>query len=109
MLKLAQRRLEEDMEWFFWLLLCAFVGYAADRKGRSMWAWGIASLFISPLIVGIVLALMPAKGIDSVEHLPQSSDESREDKEQEGKRCPECGYLADAGEQYCPRCGEMLW
>ena len=97
------------MKWFFWLLLCAFIGYCADRKGRSMWAWGLAALFLSPVIVGIVLALMPDKGSDSVEHLPQSSDESPEDKEQEGKRCPECGYIADAGEQYCSRCGEMLW
>ena len=97
------------MKWFFWLLLCAFIGYYADRKGRSKWAWGLAAVFISPLIVGIVLALMPAKGSESVEQLPPSSAESPEDEEQEGKRCPECGYLADAGEQYCPRCGEMLW
>ena len=50
------------MKWFFWLLLCAFIGYYADRKGRSMWAWGLAAVFISPLIVGIVLALMPDQG-----------------------------------------------
>ena len=109
MLKLAQRRLEEDMKWFFWLLLCAFIGYYADRKGRSKWAWGLAAVFISPLIVGIVLALMPDKRSDSVERLPQSFGGYREDEAREGKRCPECGYLADAGEQYCPRCGEMLW
>ena len=64
------------MRWFFWLLLCAFIGYCADRKGRNMWAWGLAALFLSPLIVGIVLALMhnpeliimdePTSGLDPI-------------------------------------------
>lgn len=39
---------------FFWLLLCAFIGYCADRKGRNLWVWGLAAFFLSPLIVGIV-------------------------------------------------------
>ena len=97
------------MKWFFWLLLCAFIGYYADRKGRSMWAWGLAALFLSPLIVGIVLVLMPDEKGNGGNHSSQSYGDNQEDEEQEERRCPECGYLADAGEQYCPRCGEMLW
>ena len=97
------------MALFLWLLLCAFIGYCADRKGRNMWAWGLAALVMSPLIVGIVLALMPDEKENGGNHSSQSYGENQADEEQEERRCPECGYLADAGEQYCPRCGEMLW
>ena len=92
-----------------WILLCVLVGYCADRKGRNMWAWGIASLFLSPLLIGITLALMPDE-TDKTNNRSRSfvaDDDSEEDSEE--VRCPECGYLADASEQFCPRCGEMLW
>lgn len=97
------------MTLFLWLLLCAFIGYCADRKGRNMWAWGLAALFLSPLIVGIVLALMPDEDDSGDNHSSQPSGEDWEDDEQEEKHCPECGYVSDSGEQFCPRCGEMLW
>jgi len=89
-----------------WIFLCVLVGYCADKKGRNGWAWGIASLFLTPLVIGITLALTP----DEKDEKAQTSFSSNggEDSDDE-KRCPECGYLADAGEQYCPRCGEMLW
>ena len=89
-----------------WILLCVLVGYCADQKGRNGWAWGIASLFLTPLVIGLTLALTPDEN-DEKAQTSFSSDggEERDDE----KRCPECGYLADAGEQYCPRCGEMLW
>ncbi|MBQ7514852.1 MAG: zinc-ribbon domain-containing protein [Schwartzia sp.] len=97
------------MTLLFWLLFCAFIGYSAGRKGRSRWAWGLAAFFLSPLIVGIVLALMP-DGDGKKETRPAPSPGGNRDSgRREEKYCPECGYLADAGEQYCPRCGEMLW
>ena len=117
------------MALFFWLSLCAFIGYCADKKGRNMWAWGLAALFLSPIIVGIVLALMPDEDDSSSKHLSQSYDDDYSDYDFSGykdsddeyseddwdddsgeeKCCPECGYIADADEEYCPRCGEMLW
>ena len=42
-----------------WILLCILVGYFAHLRGRNVWTWGIASFFFTPLIVGIVLAVMP--------------------------------------------------
>lgn len=86
------------MALFLWLLLCAFIGYCADRKGRNMWAWGLAALVLSPLIVGIVLAVTPDEKENGSNHSSQSYGEIQEDEEQEARRCPECGYLADAGE-----------
>ena len=97
------------MALFLWLLLCAFIGYCADRKGRNMWAWGLAALVLSPVIVGIVLAVTPDENGNGGNHSSKSYGENQEDEEQEERRCPECGYLADTGEQYCSRCGEMLW
>lgn len=98
-----------DMAMMIWLLLCVFIGYCANTKGRNMWAWGIASLVFSPVLVGIVLALMPDNTNQHDDRAPHSFDESDEDDMVREVRCPECGYLADAGEHYCPRCGEMLW
>ena len=48
------------MSCVIWLLCCVFVGYCANCKGRSGVGWGAASMFFTPIIVGIVLALMPS-------------------------------------------------
>ena len=97
------------MALFLWLLLCAFIGYYAGKKGRNMWAWGLAAIFISPLIVGIVLALMPDEKGNGGNYSYQLYKENQKDAEQEERHCPECGYVSDSGERFCPRCGEMLW
>lgn len=46
------------MEFLIFLGFCVAVGMFAQRKGRSGLAWGLASVFISPLLAGIVLALV---------------------------------------------------
>lgn len=46
------------MEFLILLGFCVAVGMFAQRKGRSGLAWGLASLFISPLLAGIILALV---------------------------------------------------
>ena len=46
------------MEFLILLGFCVAVGMFAKRKGRSGLAWGLASLFISPLLAGIILALV---------------------------------------------------
>ncbi len=74
-----------------------------------MWAWGLAALFLSPLIAGVVLALTPDGDDSGGNRSSQSSGKDWENNGHEEKRCPECGYIADAGEAFCPRCGEMLW
>ena len=49
------------MEVLFWIALCFGVGYFAKSKGRSALAWGIASVFFSPLLCGVIVALMKDK------------------------------------------------
>ncbi len=46
------------MEFLLLLALCVGIGMFAKSKGRSAWGWGLASLFISPILAGIILALM---------------------------------------------------
>lgn len=46
------------MEFLIFIAFAVGIGMFAKRKGRSPWGWGIASLFISPLLAGIILALM---------------------------------------------------
>lgn len=55
------------MEVLFWIALCFGVGYFAKSKGRSALGWGIASVFFSPLLCGIIVALLKdKKQIESV-------------------------------------------
>lgn len=46
------------MEFLVFIAFAVGIGMFAKKKGRSPWGWGIASLFISPLLAGIILALM---------------------------------------------------
>lgn len=46
------------MEFLVFIAFAVGIGMFAKKKGRSPWGWGIASIFISPLLAGIILALM---------------------------------------------------
>jgi hypothetical protein len=46
------------MEIIFWLGLCGAVGYFADKKGRNAFGWGACAFFFSPVLAGLVLALV---------------------------------------------------
>ena len=45
----------------FWFIGCAAVGYWANQRGRSPILWGLLSMVISPLLAGVVLAMMSDK------------------------------------------------
>ena len=46
------------MSFIFWIGLSLLVGYYASRRGRSMIAWTIISLLISPIFAAIIVAIM---------------------------------------------------
>jgi hypothetical protein len=60
-----------DMEVIFWLGLCCAVGYFADKKGRNAFGWGVCAFLLSPLLVGIALAL--AKDLRQEANIAQNS------------------------------------
>ena len=41
-----------------WLIFCFGVGYYAKERGRNPFAWGVAAFLVSPLLAGIVLAML---------------------------------------------------
>jgi hypothetical protein len=46
----------------FWFILSVVVGVFAGTKNRSGFGWFILSLFISPIITLILLAILPRRG-----------------------------------------------
>jgi hypothetical protein len=42
-----------------WLIFSIVVGAAAAGRGRSTLGWALLALFISPLIAGVLLAVLP--------------------------------------------------
>ncbi len=53
-----------------WLIFCIVVGVFANARGRSGIGWGLLAAIISPLLAGIILAIMRdlslEKGIDDI-------------------------------------------
>lgn len=47
-----------------WLVLCGVVAYFANKRGRNALIWGLLAFFISPLLTGIVLAIMKDLSIE---------------------------------------------
>ena len=120
----------------FWLLCCMGVGYYADKKGRSQWKWGLAAALFSPLIVGIVLALMSDRSMErDVAELRMGQEQLRDrvaaDEKimetrfgrmegrieggpqatgalEEVRYCPSCGGTLHADDRFCARCGEEV-
>ena len=58
------------------LILAYAIGRFAESKGRNFWGWAVASLFFSPLLAGLVLALM--KNLKQEEELHKRSMEQEQ-------------------------------
>lgn len=48
-----------------WFAACIGVAYYAHSRGRSWILWGLLSVFISPLVAAIILAIMKDKSVDA--------------------------------------------
>jgi uncharacterized protein (DUF58 family) len=42
-----------------WVVVCFVVGTAAYARGRRFWVWFLWSLILSPLVTGLLVALLP--------------------------------------------------
>ncbi len=126
----------EQLEFAFWLLCCVGVGYYADKKGRSQWKWGLAAVLFSPLIVGIILALVSDRSVErDVAELRMGQEQLRDrvaaDEKMaearfgqmegrlsgaaqptgalaEVRHCPSCGEALRPEDKFCSRCGEEV-
>ena len=84
---------------FFWVVLSIVTGYVARSIGRSIVKYFLLSLFFSPL-VGLIILAIKGKGtedeiLDNNEHIFY---------------CPDCNYSYGGlgGDKNCPKCGRIL-
>lgn len=89
----------------FFLWLTVLVARAAQRKGRSYWAWfWIAFFFLVP--AAIIVAIMGPQ--DRLQSGPPSSPPAPKPSGEDTKRCPYCGEEILAIAKKCKHCGEFL-
>ncbi len=76
-----------------WVLSSGLVGQMAERKGHNNLHWYVFSLFCSPLIGFIVVALLP-----SIADLTPAAY----------KQCAHCSNMVKVEEAICPYCNADL-
>lgn len=70
-----------------WLVLCALVATIAERKGRKGAGYLVLSIFLSPLVGGIIVLCV--------------SDKTK-------KECPFCKKAVDINATVCPYCNQKI-
>ena len=76
-----------------WVLSSALVGQMAERKGHSNLHWHVFSLFCSPFVGFIVVALLPSiAGLNPAAY----------------KQCAHCSNMVTVEEAICPYCNADL-
>jgi len=78
-----------------WVVLAFFVGYLANKKGRSFFGYFILALILSPL-VGFIILLVVGEDEDSL--IAQGRF----------KKCPKCKGKNDIDAEVCKHCGNNL-
>jgi len=56
-----------------WFVLAFVIGVAAERRGRSGFGWFLLAVLLSPLIAGILLAVLPDLYMRSLLEEPRRS------------------------------------
>lgn len=82
-----------------WFIFAVIVGVAASSRGRSGFGWFVLAIVISPLIAGLLMALMPS--------LTASADAERPTPSTHVK-CPDCAELVRKEARVCKHCGCRL-
>jgi ribosomal protein S27AE len=82
----------------FWLILCCIPAAIASKKGRNAFGWFVLSIFISPLLGGIiVVCLSPLRVV--LEQRATSTDM---------RKCPHCAELVKREAKICRYCQREL-
>lgn len=88
------------MELFlFWMTGCIAIWIWANKKGRAGFAWFLLALFLSPVLVAIVLAIVDSKTPEAQEKAMMHITHTR---------CPMCKESIRKDAMKCKHCGSML-
>ncbi len=85
---------------FFWLGFAIVVGVFASRRGRSGFGWFVLALFFTPVLVGLLLAVLP-KQLTAAE----AALEAERPTPETHVRCPDCRELVRKDALRCKHCG----
>lgn len=88
----------------FWFFLCGLIAYWAHTKGRFAFGWFVISLMLSPLVGGLIVAVLPKAGKASAprDELGALIDGTTH------TRCPDCKELVRRDARKCRHCGTAL-
>jgi len=70
----------------FWVIFTLLIGFLAERFDRNPLGYVFMSIFLSPLVVGILLLIIGRNG----------------------KHCPECHELIRVSANKCKHCGHLF-
>lgn len=87
-----------------WLGLSLVVAVAATKRGRIGVGWFIISLFLSPLIGGLLLLALGPSGTAAAPR----DDSGAPITSRTHVRCPECRELVRADARLCKHCRTVL-
>ena len=84
-----------------WLLSAALVALAGGERGRSLLAWGVFAIVLSPPIAALLLLALPSRAAERERRLARG-----------GKRglalCPACAEVIRAEARRCRHCREEI-
>lgn len=87
-----------------WLVLSVAVGVLANSKGRTGFGWAILAMLLSPLIAGLVVAILPKTGKAA---LPRD-EVGNTITDKTHRRCPDCREIVRRDARKCKHCGAAL-
>lgn len=82
---------------FFWFGFALLIAIWADRRGRSGLGWFLLAATISPLLAGLLLAILGP--IQTTGHLAEGPERGQ---------CPHCLELVVIGAHKCKHCGSLI-
>ena len=80
-----------------WLVGSLIVGVLATSRNRSGFAWFVLSMVLSPLLMGLLVAVLPRGDAGRQAYTADSH-----------RNCPECREVVRSDARLCKHCGSKI-